>query len=257
MRVDVLCSGSKGNSCLLRSGSTTILIDCGAPGVRYLQAAFKEAECSYDEVQALLITHSHSDHVNQLAKFKDKPVYACCSLNGSSRSMPELSNYRPISSRCRFTIGAFSIECFPTSHDSGPSMGFVIEDGQDRLVYVTDTGYIPAEYYDLLADADYYVFESNHDLEMLQSTNRPLWLKQRIASDTGHLCNQDSSRLLCRLIGAHTRQVVLAHLSEEANTPALALDELKGRMERNGLDDSHLTIQVACQRESIHFGSAQ
>ena len=256
MRVDLLCSGSKGNSCLIRSGKTCILVDCGAPEVRYLQAAFKEADCTYDDVQALLITHSHSDHVNQLAKFKNTPIYACCSLQ-SVHSLPELSDFRQIASRTRLKIGNLSIECFPTSHDSGPSMGFVIEDEKDRLVYVTDTGYLPADVYDLLSDADYYVFESNHDLEMLQNTSRPQWLKQRIASDTGHLCNQDASRLLCRLVGERTREVVLAHLSEEANTPDLALDELESRMERVGIDTTQMTILAASQREAIHFGSIE
>lgn len=256
MRVDLFCSGSKGNSCLVRTRTTSILIDCGPTTKRYMKNALASANLTPQTLDALLITHSHGDHIRQLSMFTEIPIYTCCPLQAKdSRGHLVHLDLHTVARPSRFTIGDLNILAIATSHDSGPSMGFVIEDGDEKLVYVTDTGYLPAEVYPVLTGADYYIFESNHDLEMLQQTNRPFWLKQRICSDTGHMNNQDSARLLARLITARTRRIVLAHLSEEANTPQLALAALDERLNAIGFDRSHLTIQTAEQWTPLHFGT--
>ncbi|MBF0578680.1 MBL fold metallo-hydrolase [Erysipelotrichaceae bacterium RD49] len=255
MRVDLFCSGSKGNSCLVRTSSTSILIDCGPTTKRYMKNALESAGLTPQTLDALLITHSHGDHIRQLSMFTEIPVYTCCPLKAKdSRGHLVHLDLHTVARPSRFTIGDLKILAIATSHDSGPSMGFVIDDGYEKLVYVTDTGYLPAEVYPVLTGADYYIFESNHDLEMLQQTNRPFWLKQRICSDTGHMNNMDSARLLARFITARTRRIVLAHLSEEANTPKLALAALDARLSAIGFDRSHLTIQAAEQWQPLHFG---
>lgn len=256
MRVDLFCSGSKGNSCLVRTGTTSILIDCGPTTKRYMKNALASANLTPQTLDALLITHSHGDHIRQLSMFTQTPIYTCCPLQAKdSRGNLVHLDLHTVARPSRFTIGDLNILAIATSHDSGPSMGFVIEDGDEKLVYVTDTGYLPAEVYPVLTGADYYIFESNHDLEMLQHTNRPFWLKQRICSDTGHMNNMDSARLLARFITAKTRRIVLAHLSEEANTPQLALAALDERLNAIGFDRSHLTIQAAEQWTPLHFGT--
>lgn len=256
MRVDLLCSGSKGNACLVRTENTSILIDCGPTTKRYMRNSLQDAGCSIAGLDALLITHSHSDHIRQLDLFADIPVYACCELRAkTSRGQPVPLDLHSVRPPARLKIQDLSILAVPTSHDSGPSMGFVIDDGQEKLVYITDTGYLPAELYPILSGADYYVFESNHDLERLSQTSRPFWVKQRIASDTGHLCNEDSARLLCRFITSRTRHIVLAHLSEEANTPELAVQALKRRLQSSKIDCSSLVIETAAQWQPVHFGS--
>jgi phosphoribosyl 1,2-cyclic phosphodiesterase len=101
-------------------------------------------------------------------------------------------------------------------------MAFVVSDGQESLVYLTDTGFVPEKDFPYLKDKSYYIFESNHDPKMLYESKRPDYLIRRIISDTGHLSNTDSAYYLSNLIGNQTKEVVLAHLSDECNTPELA-----------------------------------
>lgn len=262
MRVDLLCSGSKGNACLIQSGSTRILIDCGPSTKRYMKNSLQECGVEPEDLDAVLITHSHSDHIRQLAMFAKIPIYACCPLSvKNSKGEPVALNLHPIKPPQPMRFGRLKVLSFPTSHDSGPSMGFVVEEMadehsskvRDKLVYVTDTGYLPAAVFPLLSGAESYIFESNHDLEMLEKTRRPYSVKQRIVSDTGHLCNQDAARLLARFISKKTRRIILAHLSEENNTPELALSALHEKLQACHIDCSKIDIQAAAQWEPVRF----
>lgn len=253
MEIDLLCSGSKGNSCLVRSEHASILIDCGPTTKRYLMSALDETGQDPHTLDALFITHSHSDHIRQLRHLADLPVYACCSLRVKNPKGEEVPlDLHPVKFYQKIQIQDLEITPLPLSHDAGPTMGFVIECGREKLVYITDTGYINASLMPWLKDADYYVFESNHDVHQLMSTNRPLWLKQRILSDEGHLCNEEAALILSRCITSRTRKVVLAHLSEEANTPGLALDAMHQRLQAEGLSFPQLKIEAACQFEILH-----
>lgn len=255
MQIDLFCSGSKGNSCLIQTATTKVLVDCGPSTKRYMITSLKDVDVKVEDLDAVLITHSHSDHIRQLAMFQCVPIYTCCPLQVKNSKREEVPlDLHMITPPAQFGIGDLVIQAFPTSHDSGPSMGFVIYHENEKLVYVTDTGYIKADYFDLLSDADYYIFESNHDLEMLQQTDRPYWLKARIACDTGHLCNADSARLLSHFISSRTKRIVLAHLSEEANTPELALETLYQRLQICGIDDQRIVIEAASQWQPIRFG---
>ena len=122
-----------------------------------------------------------------------------------------------------FTIGDFKITAFPTSHDATNPCGFLLEAGDEKLVYMTDTGVFLEENLPLVKNPTYLVIESNHDIKMLLNTHRTYELKNRILSDVGHLCNEDSAIAAAEIIGDKTKEIVLAHLSEEANTPELAL----------------------------------
>ena len=119
---------------------------------------------------------------------------------------------------------------------------------------MTDTGYVNKKFFPYLKDADHYVFESNHDETMLLRCKYPYFLKKRIISDSGHLSNTDCAEILSLLISEKTKSIVLAHLSEEANTKELAISTLKDIFNKNGIDYSNIVIQAA-DRYKITIGS--
>lgn len=245
LKIDILCSGSKGNSVLVRTDKTSILIDCGSTK-KYLQSAFREVGQDPDDLDALLITHGHSDHTSQLKMFQTIPTYAWCELKkGFDRIciQPEVA----------FSINELTITPFSLSHDADKTVGYLIENEKEKLVYCTDTGYIRQDAFKLLSNADYYVFESNHDVAMLMNTNRPYYLKQRILGDYGHLNNEASANYLCKFIGDKTKAIILAHISEEANTPHIALLTLKQALVDHGIDYSNIQIEAAMQKQIVHI----
>ncbi len=217
MRVDLLCSGSKGNSCLVREGGTQILIDCGSTK-KYLMNSLKSVNQKVDDLNGVLITHTHKDHVSQIKHFSHLPIYSWCDL--------DVEDHHIVLPLEEFDIGNFHIKVIQLSHDCPKTVGFVIWGQNQKLVYITDTGYIPNDEKEFLMNADTYIFESNHDPQMLMSTARPMFVKQRILGDNGHLCNEDSGSNLCHIVNANTKNIVLAHISQEGNDPNLALDTL-------------------------------
>lgn len=243
MRVDLLCSGSKGNSCLVRSGDHAILIDCGSTK-KYLMNALERENQKVNDLDALLVTHAHKDHISQLKHFSKLPVYSYCELEG-------VSDHRIIVPLQEFDIEGFHIQTIGLSHDSPNTVGFVIYAEGEKLVYITDTGYIPNDEKKYLENADTYIFESNHDVEMLMSCSRPMFLKQRILGDNGHLNNLDSSINLSQLVNTKTKNIILAHVSEEANRPDIAYSSLESTFQKKDLPFSKLNVAVARQFESL------
>lgn len=238
MRVDLLCSGSKGNSCLVRTNQTSILIDCGSTK-RYLMDALSCVQQDPLSLDSLLITHTHKDHVSQLSRFESIPTYSYCELDQKQWHL-----VRPLD---RFVIKDLQITVIGLSHDAPKTVGYVIEDQKEKLVYITDTGYLPNHEKVYLENADHYIFESNHDLEMLMKTSRPMFVKQRILSDSGHLSNEDSSMNLTSLINDRTKSIVLAHISQEANDPERALDVLRNTFLKKDLPYRNLRLEAAEQ----------
>lgn len=258
MQIDILCSGSKGNCTLIRSGSTCVMLDCGPSALRTIRQGMEQVHCRMEDLQAVLITHTHSDHIRQLRHFSWLPVYAYCPLQiRDPKKQPVKLSVHHVMPMIPFRIGCLLITPVALSHDAGPTCGFIIQDAYEKLVYVTDTGYVHNDLLPALRDADYYVMESNHDVGMLMATRRPMALKQRILSDTGHLNNQDSARILARLITPRTRDVVLAHLSEEANTPDLAIEAFTETMKQYQVCTDHLQLHCAAQYSCLQIGSLE
>lgn len=241
MRVDLLCSGSKGNACVIRSKETQIMIDCGSTK-RYLFQALSQAGISKEDNDALLITHTHKDHVSQINHFQNAPIYSHCEI-----SIPE--KHILVSPFESFMVKDLKVTVIGLSHDSPNTCGYIIEDGYEKLVYVTDTGFIPNVFKPLMENADYYVFESNHDVQTLMKTSRPYYVKQRIIGDIGHLCNEDSSINLASLVNVNTKEIILAHISEEGNHHGLVLGTLESTFKKKQLPLSNIHVRAANQFE--------
>jgi len=242
----VVGSGSKGNATLLFDEETLIQIDMGLP-MRRISAALESIKKNKSDLQGILITHEHTDHIKNLSMYKGKvPIYA---------SKGTIDHYDhevvPFDS---FEIGTLSVIPFMTSHDAANPVGYVIISGKTKLVYLTDSGYIPEESLDYLRDADYYIMESNHDLKMLMKSNRPAILKRRIKGDEGHLSNLDSAIYLSELVGPKTKEIYLAHLSEECNLPELALEAYQKTFKKKEVP---YDINIVClkQNEAIRGGN--
>jgi len=245
MRFALFGSGSKGNCFLLQDEHTNILIDCGGTRKKILDG-LKDAGIGVDDLDAVLITHSHTDHIAQLRLVSKRPVYSACELADQKRTaiVPEVP----------FQIGHLTVHPIALSHDVPDTVGFVIESFHEKLVYITDTGYIRDACLPLMTNADYIILESNHDTEMLMETSRPLFLKMRIAGDSGHLCNEDCAAVLDKIVTARTKMIVLAHISEQANTREQALAVSSAVLQRHSRKRNGLILCAAAQNETLKGG---
>lgn len=246
MKFALLCSGSRGNSFLLRDEHTCILVDCGSTK-RYLRQCFEQLNFDPAEIDAVLITHDHSDHVSQVGMFADHVIYSPVGLKVPTQ---------PVIPQQPLTIGHLTVTPVELSHDAPHTVGYIFQSWQEKLVYITDTGYVKYSYVPLLKGADYIILESNHDVEMLMHTSRPAYLKARIAGDDGHLCNEDCASLLQEIVTPRTKQIVLTHISQEANTRQRALSAAAQALQQ--VKDSlnpHLQLAAAGQFEMIQGGS--
>lgn len=240
MRYTLLASGSKGNSCLIETEESKILIDCGTTK-KYLVASLEKLSVTLDEIDALLVTHDHSDHTRQINTFKNHLVFTPTALK---------IDHEIVTPYQEFDLACFNITPIQTSHDAEVSVGYVIRYNEQKLVYMTDTGYIRQSDYTFIAGADYYVLESNHDPDMLMKTRRPYSIKRRILSDKGHMSNDQAGQVLADIAGDETKEVVLAHLSEEANNSDLAKETVQSY-----LLNSNIKVYVAQQFEILFGGN--
>lgn len=230
MKVVILSSGSKGNTTYIECMGTKILIDIGNT-CKYVTNKLKGLGIEASEIDAILITHTHIDHVKGLKVFLKKFGTKVYFTEKMKDELAYVDNYTFISNQGDINIGKFLIHVIKTSHDVIDSVGYVIEGDGKGIVYITDTGYINQKYFSILENREVYILESNHDIEMLNHGSYSFQLRQRILGDKGHLSNYDSARYLSSFIGNKTRCIMLAHLSEENNTEQLAYQTLIERLE--------------------------
>lgn len=248
MKVKTIASGSKGNCTIVLCDETNIIIDMGISYLT-LKKSLEENSLSFDNFSGILVTHCHKDHTKGLASLINKtklPVYI---PEGMYESLKEFVPY----AKCifiddEFEINDVKIELIHTSHDAPSSVGFIIEHNNKSLVYVTDTGYINRKYLARMVGKDAYIIESNHDEVMLMDGPYPRFLKERVISDKGHLSNRTTAKYLKKIIGNNTKNIVLAHLSENNNTEELALQA----MHEEGLDEK-VNIIIARQYEESNM----
>lgn len=256
MRYYILESGSKGNSTIISAKGKYLVVDNGL-SMRKFKNSIANLNIELSDLNAVLVTHSHSDHISGLKVFNynylytTKTTFKAIDDNYIFNQNHELIPYH------EYTINGFKITVLPTSHDASGSIGFVIECDDEKLVYITDTGYIYERVLDYIKGATYYIFESNHNVRMQLKTGRPQYLIDRIMGDYGHLSNEDSALYLSESITSNTKEVVLAHLSEEANTPEVALDTFYKIMLKRGVDVSNISVRCALQNEMISGGNIE
>lgn len=249
MLVSVLASGSEGNCTFIQTKNKKMLIDIGM-NYKYITTKLAELNVKPSEIDYVFVTHTHADHTGAMKVFfkNNTPLVF---LDEKMMSELEFLNDYPnlIFDKGPLNFDTFSVEIFKTSHDAPGSRGYIFKEDGKSAVYVTDTGYINHKLFDTLTNHSIYIFESNHDVEMLMHGRYPAWLKKRVRSDEGHLSNQQSAFYLSKFIGPNTKEVVLAHISKENNDPELALATLRESLKENGVDFDN--IIVAKQKERV------
>ena len=230
--VSVLASGSRGNSAIVSSSRTRILLDAGI-SCREIFKRMKAIGEDPHSLSAILITHEHSDHVAGLRTLSKKlgvPVFMTGATHQAwaraSRDedgvMPEIATLETFASGHSFDIGDIAVTPFTIPHDAADPVGFTFRAEGIKVGVVTDLGYLPLSVLDHLRGSDALVIESNHDLEMLRGGPYPWSVKQRVMSRVGHLSNDALADFFCNDYDGRAAYVVLAHLSEQNNHPEVA-----------------------------------
>lgn len=239
MKIVVLGSGSKGNSTFIELGNKKILIDVG---FSYKQMSERLAKINIDpkQIDAVLITHDHHDHVYGLKSFISKVKPLLYITEEIEKVVLDEKYEKSVYLTDEMFIDDIFVKVIPTSHDAITSNGFLLEYDGESIVYITDTGYINMRYINMLKNKTYYIIESNHDTEKLIKGPYPEYLQRRILSDKGHLSNELCAGYLSKLIGSNTKKIILAHLSHENNTETLALTTSKEIIKENGIEFNNI-----------------
>lgn len=224
MQLSVLASGSKGNSCYIKTNNHNILIDIGLTSLQ-IEKRLKKINVEPKNIDIILLTHTHVDHIAGLKVFikKYKPMIYLSRKMYKELNL-EIENYEFLESETQ--LDTLLIETVEVSHDVECN-GYILTENDKSIVYITDTGYIHEKNYQKLSNKEIYVLESNHDVEMLMTGKYPYHLKQRILSSRGHLSNEETAYYLSKIIGKKTKKIYLAHLSDENNTKEKAYNKVK------------------------------
>ncbi|MCB0304274.1 MAG: MBL fold metallo-hydrolase [Calditrichaeota bacterium] len=228
MKYCILASGSRGNSIYVEGRDTRLLIDVGL-SAREIENRLRSKNLDPAAIDAVILTHAHNDHVKGVGVFANRykiPVY------GHPETLDGITRLLKPGQKVQATNGPFQFRSihltpFRVPHDCEPTHGFLVQEDGRVLAICTDLGYVTPDIRAHLKQAHALILESNHDPEMLMGGPYPFHLKDRIAGRTGHLSNHNAGELLQELIGPHIRQVVLGHLSNENNTPELALNTVR------------------------------
>jgi phosphoribosyl 1,2-cyclic phosphodiesterase len=230
--VSVLASGSRGNTAMVCSASTRILVDAGIScreTFRRMRAAGEDP----NSLSAIVITHEHSDHVYGLATLAKKlsiPIFMtgathqawARSIHNATGELPKVSKLEIFAAGRRFRIGDIEVMPFTIPHDAADPVGFTFHSEGTKVGFATDLGYVPVSVRDHLKGCDVLLIESNHDVEMLRIGPYPWSVKQRVMSRVGHLSNDALAEFFLSDYDGGATYVVLAHLSEHNNHPELA-----------------------------------
>lgn len=252
--IRTFASGSSGNAALLSRGETHLLIDMGISCRRICQS-LAALSLTPGDLAGVLITHEHIDHIGGLATYIKKyhtPIY--CTPAVSRQLAYRLAGVepllRPMELGEKTVFGPVGAEILPTSHDCRESAAWHFTAPEGRVGYLTDTGYIVEETGRRLLGADVLVLESNHDVEMLRSGPYPYPLKKRILGEQGHLSNDAAAAFAVESVRAGTRAILLAHLSDENNTPRRALETVEAALREAGLTVSLAAAPKAAMSEA-------
>ena len=247
-----LASGSMGNAALVSCGGTHILLDAGISAKR-ITAGLHTLGVAPHQLSAVLLTHEHSDHVSGLRVFAKKmeaPVFATgptCRAWRRKNPCEMVNNlFQELKPGAGIQVGAVWVESFPTPHDAAGSVGYSIAGEGSRMVLATDLGHITQDVRRAVEGCDLLVCEANHDEDWVRTGPYPYYLKQRILGDYGHLSNETGAELAAWAVQSGTRSVILAHLSQQNNTPARAYETAALRLKAMGCDpERDVSLRVA------------
>ncbi len=222
----ILASGSKGNAIYVSDGRTSLLIDAGLSG-KEIERRMRSRDLDPGSLDAILVSHEHADHVRGVGVLSRRyglPVYISPDTDGAAaQQIKKIREVRHFECGRSFAIDDLTIHPFSTSHDASDSAGFTVQRNGVKIGIATDLGAATSVVRTHLRNCSLLVLESNHDPKMLMEGPYPWHLKQRVRGRTGHLANEASRDLLGELLHDGLGHVVLAHLSEQNNTPELAL----------------------------------
>ena len=233
MRFSVLASGSKGNACYIETENTRLLIDAGL-SCRELIRRMELVGLDTSRLDAIIITHEHSDHIKGVGPISRKfnsTVYSNSStINRCIRTLGNTCINDQLMTGESFHINDITVETFKKDHDAVDPIGLIVSSNGSRLGILTDVGKSTSLLENMLQDCTGVLLEFNHDVEMLENGPYPYYLKKRIKGSKGHLSNDQAGMLLKRLSHKSLKHVVLAHLSEVNNTPEKALAKARGSL---------------------------
>lgn len=261
MRFSVLASGSSGNAIYVESEETKLLLDAGISGKQIGVRLQESTGRSISDLDAVLITHEHVDHVRgirQVAKHTESaPIYATegtwSQIAAGFRDDTVATRWNRVVADAKVVIGDITVTPFSVSHDAEEPVAYRFDSEGQSLTVVTDLGYMTDHIKSIIAGCQCYVLEANHDVDMLRAGRYPWSVKRRILSDKGHLSNTDSAIALADLLQNDEVSVYLAHLSEENNQPDLA--ELTVSSVLREIRESYLE-QVTLRRTSRAVATA-
>lgn len=247
IRFTILASGSTGNAMVVQNEDSALLVDAGL-SAKKVDELLKEKGVDAKELDGILVTHEHSDHIKGLgaiARKYDLPVYA------NEKTWAELERHIGTitdSQRCVMQtgeardFGTLRVESYGISHDAAEPVGYCFYDGDQKLSLATDLGYMSSKVKEQIKDSDVLVLESNHDIEMLRAGKYPWNIKRRILSDLGHLSNEAAGTGLVDVMSEKTKRVYLAHLSRDHNLMDLARLTVNSMVEELLQPDDHRAL---------------
>ena len=239
-----LGSGSAGNCTLVAAGRTSILIDAGF-SARSMTSRLASLGVEPDDIDAILLTHDHSDHVAGAVAASRRwrvPVICRPSVARKLRLVERKAFVVEPMDMQPFDVGDLRVTPFPVPHDAVETVGFVLEGEGIRAAVASDLGHSTPVVREHLSRCHVVALEANHDVEMTRSGPYPWSLKQRILGEHGHLSNEEAGGVLSSVVGPETTQVVLTHLSETNNAPQLALMEARAGLDRSANPGATLTV---------------
>lgn len=258
MRLVSIASGSSGNCTYIGSENTHLLVDAGISN-RRIEQGLNEIGVKGSELNGIMITHEHSDHIRGLGVLARKygiPVY------GTRETLEEIAGKKclgeypkelltEIRPDLEFSVGDLTLLPFSIDHDAANPVAYRIRQGQKSVAVATDMGHFDAYVIDHLQGLDALLVESNHDVNMLQTGPYPYYLKRRILGDHGHLSNENAGRLLNHLLHDRLKHILLGHLSKENNYEALAYETVKLEIDQGDTPyrSSDFSIAVARRDE--------
>lgn len=234
-----LASGSKGNCIYVGTKNTKILIDAGL-SARAIVAKLAEINVDIADIDAIIVSHEHTDHITGLKVLAFKmgiPVFANNeTAKGIVETFHDCPKFKIFSTGETFEFGDFQIHPFSIQHDTLDPVAFTIKLDSLKMGFCTDLGYVTSLVKAHLKNCDYLYLESNHQISMVHASARPMVYKQRVLSRTGHLSNDACGQLLTEVAHSGLKHVHLAHLSSECNTHETALQVVRGILEESGIN---------------------